>query len=169
MDRRPNLDRETIAARDILDAVRASREVGPEDEPLVIASETNLMEAMQLIVAEVLWLESAQEQLKAFVAEQNKRLARFADKEERLRSKLGRVFEDGILPSPQRLPSGTVSYGKGRRKVHVTSLLAVPKQFLRFPEPQADKRAIELEWRDGRPVAGTELGNPEPVLTIRRS
>ena len=164
-----DLSREAIAARELLEAVRAGDEILIEDEQLVLASETNLLEALAEAVGDLAELEALDEALESVMKRQATRRARFRARQESIREAIRRAFETASLASPIVLPEATLSLGKGRRKVTIINLAEIPPAYLRYPPAEANKEAISKDLSDGREVPGASLGNAEPVLTIRRT
>lgn len=164
-----DLAREAIAARQLLMAVRGSGEVPPEDEVLVLDSETNLLEAIDEALGEIDELELMQEGGKASMARQAARLARFAQRQEVIRQALLEALERADIEGPLVRPTATVSVGKGRRKIHITDAGKLPPHLMRTRDPEPNLIAIHDEYKNGRPVPGTEQGNAQPVLIIRRT
>ena len=128
---------------------------GYEDDVILasIESETNALELMDRIIETVAADEALVENGKA-------RLKRIEARADRHRAILKAMMEEIGDKLERPLATLSVSY---RTKPIVTDASALPAGLLRTAP---DMHAIAKALKDG-PVAGAELSNPAPVLTIR--
>ncbi len=128
---------------------------GYEDDVILasIESETNALELMDRIIETVAADEALVENGKA-------RLKRIEARADRHRAILKAMMEEIGDKLERPLATLSVSY---RTKPIVTDASALPEALLRTAP---DMHAIAKALKDG-PVAGAELSNPAPVLTIR--
>lgn len=93
------------------------------------------------------------------------RKKRHEDRAARLRSiALWAMQEAGIQKIPA--PDMNISISKGRSSVVITDANALPLGFVDF-EPKPDKAKIKESLEEGHAVAGAELSNGQPTLSIR--
>lgn len=93
------------------------------------------------------------------------RKKRHEDRAARLRSiALWAMQEAGIQKIPA--PDMSISISKGRTSVVITDVNALPLGFAEF-EPKPDKTKIKEALEAGNAIAGAELSNGQPTLSIR--
>lgn len=164
----PNLHNEALAARTLLAALATDEDqYAEEDAELVVASETNLLEAIEAAL-----LANAQDaahiqSLKGVVATLEARAERKAARIERRKGAVLAAMEIAGLPKVE-LASATVTVGKGQRKVIITDAELIPADFMRTTITSApDKKAIAAALMEKRQIPGAELSNTMPTLTVR--
>jgi hypothetical protein len=64
-------------------------------------------------------------------------------------------------------PDFTVSIRAGLPSLMVINEAAIPKNYWVPSEPRLNRQALACELQDGAEIAGVELSNPEPVLSVR--
>lgn len=125
-----------------------------EEDALAIAeSETDILEILDGYAERVMQRESLAERAK----QRAKRLEASADTDRRVIREIMEVIGEKVTR-----PLYTASIGY-RTKAVVTDAAALPADLLRTAP---DMHAIARALKDG-PVAGAELSNPAPVLTLR--
>lgn len=83
-----------------------------------------------------------------------------------IREALLSLMVDGLPPF--NTGTHTISFSETRR-VHVTDLSALPAEYRIQPPEKADTQALGDALRRGDRIAGAELGNGVPTLTVRAS
>ena len=80
----------------------------------------------------------------------------------------GEVLYDGYVVKLERdkvqTDLFTVSVKKNPKKVVVLDLLSVPVDYLKFQEPQVDKRKIMQDINMGKEVAGVTIEQDESLV-----
>jgi hypothetical protein len=164
----PVLHNEALAARTLLSALSSEQDAfAEEDAELVVASETNLVEAIEAAL-----LANAQDAahiqtLKSIILTMEGRMERKAARIERRKGAILAAMEIVGLQKLE-LATATVSVGKGQRKVIITDAELIPAEFMREKvERSPDKKAIAEALLGKTPVPGAELSNTMPTLTVR--
>jgi hypothetical protein len=164
----PVLHSEALAARTLLSALSSEQDAfAEEDAELVVASETNLVEAIEAAL-----LANAQDAahiqtLKSIILTMEGRMERKAARIERRKGAILAAMEIAGLPKLE-LATATISVGRGQRKVIITDAELIPAEFVRTTTTTApDKKAIAAALLEKRQVQGAELSNTMPVLTVR--
>jgi hypothetical protein len=164
----PNLHNEALAARTLLSALSSEQDTfAEEDAELAVASETNLVEAIEAAL-----LANAQDAahiqtLKSIILTMEGRMERKAARIERRKGAVLAAMEIVGLPKLE-LATATVSVGKGRRKVIITDAELIPAEFMREKVTRSpDKDAIAEALLGKTQVPGAELSNTMPTLTVR--
>ena len=163
----PSLHDEALAAQSLLRAMRSADDHDEDDEQLLVESETNLREAIELAL-----LANAEDAahvvgLTEIIASFHARAAR---KTARIERRKGAILAAMEIVGLQRLElaAATLSVGKGRRKVIITDEELIPDEFMReWVSRSPDKEAIKDALMAKRPVPGAELSNTMPSLTVR--
>jgi Siphovirus Gp157 len=134
---------------------------------LILASETNLHETMEQVLAAIALDEAHCTALTLLLNDLNVRLARKRARIERRRGALLAAMET-IGQNRLELPNATLTVSAGKAKVIVTDQSTIPGEYMRrkiVEEP--NKQAIALAWRDGSEIPGTMMSNVLPILTVR--
>lgn len=165
------LRRQTEAARDLLSTIRS--EGAGDDEELIadaIEGETGLLEAIaagldEIDEAELLILggKAKIEQIGSRVASEEKRV-------ERVRAAIERAIVTAEVPTPIKLPTGTISITRRKAQPVIDNEAAIPSRFFveqPIPAPKLDKKALAEALAQG-PVLGAHLDNGTVSLTVRR-
>lgn len=148
------------AAMSAVDQIRAmlGEDADPDLRLGMIEGETDALALLDRIIEHVL----ADETLADGARARAKRLEARAD---RLRAVVSSVLIDKLGVEKLERPLYTASIGH-RAKPVVTDATALPEAFVRHAP---DMIAIGKALRQGDSVAGAELSNPAPVLTIKRT
>lgn len=165
------LRRQTEAARDLIATIR--NEGAGDDEELIadaIEGETSLLEAIaagldEIDEAELLILggKAKIEQIGSRVASEEKRV-------ERVRAAIERAIVTAEVPTPIKLPTGTLSLAKRKAQPVIEDEAKIPARFFVQPDPPApklDKKALAAALAEGA-VPGARLDNGSVSLTLRR-
>jgi len=64
-------------------------------------------------------------------------------------------------------PDFTVSVRAGAPALVVTEEAAIPQVYFEPREPRLNRQALLSDLKQGVDVAGAQLSNPEPVLSVR--
>jgi hypothetical protein len=142
----PNLDEETLA--DTLEGI------------------TNLHDMIAAVIRSALVDEALCAGLRLRVDEMRQRLSRFAERAAKKRTlALEAMTEAGLTKLAQ--PDFTASARAGTPSLVVVSEQSIPSIYWLPQPPKLDRQALLGALKRGDPVAGTQLSNPEPVLTVR--
>jgi hypothetical protein len=167
MSDNPNLHDEALAAQTLLRAMRSSEDHDEGDEEIVVASETNLREAIELALLANAEDEAHVEGLAKII---EVFAARAGRKDARIDRRKGAILAAMEIAGLQKLDlaAGTVSVGKGQRKVIITDQELIPDIYIQertmdVPNKKAIKEALVAK----QPVPGAELSNAMPTLTVR--
>ena len=127
---------------------------------------TDLHETIAAIVRSALIDEALYAGLKLRLDEMKERLSRLGERIGRKRAlALEAMAEVGITKLEQ--PDFTVSARMGAPALLVTSEEQIPSAYW-LPQPsKLDRTSLFHELKLGREVAGAQLSNPQPILTVR--
>ena len=64
-------------------------------------------------------------------------------------------------------PDFTVSLRSGMPSLLVLDEAAIPESFWEPQAPRLNRQALLVELKQGGAIAGAQLSNPEPVLSVR--
>jgi hypothetical protein len=104
--------------------------------------------------------------LRRRIDEMRKRLERLEVRSGQKRAViLAAMEESGIRKVVQE--DFTASLRSGSPKLIVIDETLIPEEFWRPQPPKLDRQWLLAALKNGRPVSGAELGNPEPVLAVR--
>ena len=127
---------------------------------------TGLHEMLAAIIRSALLDEALQSGLRGRLDEMKGRLARL---EERSRKKrelaVEAMTEVGLSKLEQ--PDFTASRRAGTPALVVVSEDAIPLAYLVPQPPKLDRQAVLSDLKRGVTIAGAQLSNPKPVLTVR--
>lgn len=165
----PYLDRHTITAKGLADALR---ERGFDDDEDLIADaiegETDAMEAVSRLLRWMNERQATAQSLKALESDYAARRKRFEEAIKTARGALARFMDETGLTKIER-PEATLSMRKGAPSVIYPADLdpeTLPEQFRRWT-CEADKAAIKDAMLGGMEVPGLTLSNGETSLTVR--
>ena len=157
-DTEHQLRRETEAARDLLAGLRRE---GHDDDAEFLADsvegETNLLEAIASALAEI---DEAQLLIlggKAKVEQFESRIAAEEKRVERIRASIERAIVTAELPTPIKLPTGTLSIARRPAQPIIEDESAIPTRFFvqpPTPAPKLDKKALTAALRGGADLPG---------------
>lgn len=154
---------EARAIRDLLDHL----DLTGEDAELAVASESGLPELADVIVTAIREAETMEEALKVRIASLRWRQAAAESRGDRLRLLLADALGTAGIAS-LRCTEATVSLSDAPPTAIITDEDAVPPEFI---EERTVRRIMLAELgralRDGRDIAGAELRNSRPRLTLR--
>lgn len=172
-DTEHQLRRQTEAARDLLAGLRSE---GHDDDAELLADavegETSLLEAIGAALNEIDDAELLILGGKAKVVQIEGRVAAEEKRVERIRASIERAIVTAELPTPIKLPTGTLSIARRAAQPIIEDESALPSRFFVQPEtpaPKLDKKALAAELRGGAIVPGARLDNGSISLTLRRS
>lgn len=127
---------------------------------------TSLKEAIALLVRSALEDEALMAGLKLRMNDLTERMERFRHRVIRKRqTALEAMQSSGVL----RIEACdlTVSVRSGQPKLAVTSADDIPEWFFIPQKPRLDRRALLAALKAGTAIAGAELSNGEPSLSVR--
>jgi hypothetical protein len=127
---------------------------------------TDLHEIIAAIIRSALHDEALAEGLKFRLDEMQTRQARLKDRA----SKRRQIARDVMVETQIKkiiAPEFTVSLRPGSPALVVVDESAIPDAFWEPRQPRLNRQTLLAELRQGVAVAGAELSNPEPVLSVR--
>lgn len=139
-----------------------------EDETLrldMIEAETDAKTLLEYLVRRMAEADSYDTSIGLYIKELSARRSRMNRRSEAARELMFKILEAAELKNIE-LPEATLSIRNGVPKVIVTDESALPEQFVKV-ERTVKKSEIAKSIKDGNSVAGAELSNAEPVLSIR--
>jgi hypothetical protein len=142
----PDLDEET--ARDTLEGM------------------STLNELIAAIVRSALLDEALQAGLKSRMVDLRSRLTRFEERSSKKRRLVLEAMSDAGLAKLEQ-PDFTVSVRAGSPALLVVTEEIIPLQYWMPQPPKLDRQAILNDLKVGEEIPGVQLGNREPVLTVR--
>jgi hypothetical protein len=132
-----------------------------------IDGETSALELLRTVIRQAIDAEVFAEALKARRDELDQRAGRFKERASRCRAFAGEAMQTLGITSIAAEDFG-VTLRPGRAAVRIVDEALLPKAFVRTrSEPM--KQEIGDALRAGQRVAGAELSNAAPVLTVRRA
>jgi hypothetical protein len=127
---------------------------------------TDLHEIIAAIVRSALRDEALVCGLKGRIAEMQGRLERLQDRA----SKRRQITRDVMLETEIKkvtAPDFTLSVRPGPPGLVVVDEAAIPQTFWEPRDPRLNRQALIAELKQGADIAGVQLSNPEPVLSVR--
>jgi Siphovirus Gp157 len=127
---------------------------------------TDLHEIIAAIVRSALRDEALVSGLKGRIAEMQGRLERLQDRA----SKRRQIARDVMLETEIKkisAPDFTLSVRPGTPGVVIVDEGAIPQTFWEPRDPRLNRQALITELKQGAAIAGVQLSNPEPVLSVR--
>ncbi len=163
-----DLRRAVAIHRELVERIKAAFPAQTEESLAdTIEGETQLDAAILATIRAALEREAMAEALGRMVEQMRARKDRLASGAETLRKAAKHAMTESGL-TKLSAPDLTASVGNGPAKVVVTDEAALPEAYVRIKR-EPDKRAIGNALKDGHPVPGASLSNPEMQLTVRRS
>jgi hypothetical protein len=134
----------------------------------LVEGETNLVEAIAAADRRLLELAYLHGGIKTAISDLQTRISRYEAQEERIRAAvLNAMSECGL--KKLELATGTLSLGKCPDSVRIVSEADLPTQYMvEKLELKPDKKALLEALKGGARIAGAELANGAPRLSIRR-
>ena len=161
-----NLQRETEAARLLIENYKA---VIADDEDArldLIEGETSLLEAIDAMLARMTELMGYEDGIDAAIDDLKSRKARFATQQDRIRGLLQHAMMVADLRKVER-PIGTVSLRAVAPQLVVTEEADIPVEYWTPAEPKLNKRRLLAALKDGDQVPGCELSNGGETVSMR--
>jgi hypothetical protein len=127
---------------------------------------TALPDIIEAIIRSALTDEALAAGLKIRITDMQSRLDRLADRA----SKRRQIAKDVMIEAEIKritAPDFTVSVRQGSPALIVIDETAIPTAFLVPQKPRVDRAGLLAELKGGVEIAGAQLSNPEPVLSIR--
>jgi hypothetical protein len=164
----PDLHSQSIAARELADAMREHGGYDTDDIGLVIESECDFSEAVSAAVCRLAELDALADAARALATRYSDRAALMTVRREKLRDVLCAALERSGVPLPMRLPSGTVGISRPAPTALVVDEAAIPDAYMRTTvTKKPDMRAITASLRERLAVPGAVLRNAQPALLVR--
>jgi len=132
---------------------------------LTLESETELHEFLTRVIARMQDTDAKINGLGDLIASLKARCDRFEQRSDAMRALAFKVLVQAGVKRLE-LPAATLSIRSGQPKVIITDETALPRDCVRI-RTEPDKVAIKEHLARGEPVAGAELSNAEPVLSVR--
>lgn len=127
---------------------------------------TDLHDIVAAIIRSMLYDDALASGLKSRIKEMQERLERLEDRASKRRQIARDVMgEVGIKKLTQ--PDFTVSLRSGTPALLVLDETAIPESFWEPQAPRLNRQALIVELKQGSAIAGAQLSNPEPVLSVR--
>jgi hypothetical protein len=127
---------------------------------------TDLHEIVEAIVRSALEDEALATGLKSRIGEMQGRLERLEDRSSK-RRQIARDVMTEIDLKKLVAPDFTVSIRPGSPALVVIDETAIPGVFFEPREPRLNRMALLSELKGGAEIAGAQLSNPTPVLSVR--
>jgi hypothetical protein len=127
---------------------------------------TDLHEIIAAILRSALSDEGLVAGLKGRIGQMQERLGRLEDRA----SKRRQIAKDVMVESEIKkitAPDFTVSIRPGSASLVVVDEAVIPQAFWEPREPRLNRQALLGELKQGAIIAGVQLSNPEPVLSVR--
>lgn len=127
---------------------------------------TDLHEIVQAVIRAALVDEALARGLKCRIAEMQDRLDRLEDRA----SKRRQIAKDVMIELDLKklsAPDFTASIREGIPALIVLNEDAVPKIYWQPGEPRLRRQKLADDLKQGEEIAGVELSDPEPVLSVR--
>jgi hypothetical protein len=127
---------------------------------------TDLQEIIGALIRSALVDEALCEGLKARIAELQARSTRLDERA----SKRRQIARDVMIETETKklvAPDFTASLRAGSPALVVVDDKTIPPQFWEPRDPRLNRAALLVELKQGASVAGAQLSNPEPVLSVR--
>jgi hypothetical protein len=164
------MNRLAFAALQHTELRRRLKEQDPDidDETLADTVEglTDLHDIIAAIVRSALRDEALAAGLKLRIEEMEKRLVRLAGRACKRRQIARDVMVEGDVKKITA-PDFTIFVRAGSPALQVVNEQAIPEGFWEPRPPRLDRLALLAALKRGQTVAGAELSNPEPVLSVR--
>jgi hypothetical protein len=159
-----------LAAHVHLELRRRLKEEDPELDEGTLADTveglTNLHEMLAAIVRAALEDEALAEGLKGRLRDMQHRLWRLEERATIRR----RLVRDTMLETEIKKivdSEFTISMRQGAPALVVVDEAIIPAQFWEPREPRLNRQGLLAELKQGSAIAGVQLSNPEPVLSVR--
>lgn len=130
----------------------------------MIEGETGINDFLSEIVRKIGEAESYSAGLQTYIDQMHRRIGRLEGRITALRSLIFKIMSAGDLKSV-KLAEATLTIRAGTAKVIIVDEKLIPTLFMRVKR-EPDKKLIKEALLAGSPVAGAELSNAEPVLSI---
>ena len=139
-----------------------------DDETLADTLEglTDLHEIVAAIIRSALADEALAAGLKGRVEEMEARLSRLEERAAKRRH----IARDVMIETDVKkitAPDFTVSVRPGSPALVVTDEASIPATFWEPRDPRLNRQGLLAELKAGTEIAGVQLSNPEPVLSVR--
>ncbi len=149
---------------------RRIREQDPDIDEATLADTveglTDLHEIIAAIIRSAIQDEALSSGLRGRINEMQERLNRLQDRASK-RRQIARDVMIEVAIQKITAPDFTVSVRPGTPSLLVVDEAAIPAAFWEPREPRLDRQAVLAELKQGAVIAGAQLSNPEPVLSVR--
>lgn len=130
-----------------------------------LESETDAVSLLNQLLARMQQIKATASGVANWLSDLRSRLDMLDRREEGLRKIIFRIMQTAGLARLE-LPLADIGMTMGPRKVIITDQAALPKECLRYPPPEPDKKVIRARLKEGIAVSGAFLSNGEQVLRI---
>jgi hypothetical protein len=127
---------------------------------------TDLHGMLSAIIRAALFDESLADGLKSHIARMHDRLARLQDRAEKRRQLVAETMSAADVKKITA-PDFTISLRSGSPGLVVSDEKVIPDAYWEPRPPRLNRAALLAELKQGTRVAGAQLSNPEPVLSVR--
>ena len=127
---------------------------------------TNLHDLLAAIIRFALIDEALATGLRQRIEDMEERLRRFDERAAKRRH----IVRDAMVENELKKitdPEFTVSIRSGSPALVVVDEAIIPAEFWEPREPRLDRHGLLSQLKQGAPIAGVQLSNPEPVLSVR--
>jgi hypothetical protein len=127
---------------------------------------TDFNEVVTSVVRAALFDEALAAGLKGYIEIVQKRMQRLAERGARRR----RVARDAMIEVDIKkiaAPDFTLSVRPGAPALVVVDEAAIPERYWQPRDPRLDRLGLLADLKLGRSIAGVQLNDPEPVLSVR--
>jgi Siphovirus Gp157 len=127
---------------------------------------TDIHEVLAAIVRSALYDEALAEGLKGHIQRLQERLERLTERVAARR----RIARDAMIEAEIKnvaAPDFTLSLRPGTPSLVVVDEVEVPNDYWEVREPRLNRASALSDLKNGVPIPGLQLSNPEPVLSVR--
>ena len=151
----------------IRDRVRAEeKDIDEQTLADTVEGLTDLHEIVAAIIRSALVDEALASGLKERIKAMQERLERFEDRASKRRQIARDVMGETEIKKITA-PDFTVSLRPGTPSLVVVDEAVIPEAFWEPQAPRLNRQTLLSELKQGEPIAGVALSNPQPVLSVR--
>lgn len=169
MNEHHKLKQETEAAK-VLTANLRDIVADHEDDELLrdmVEGETSLHEAIEKAALQVMDDRAREDSLSIMIGDMQKRKARYAQRQQLMRSAILSAMEAGHITDKMEFPFATISTSKKARALEIVDEAEIPADYFKPQDPKLDKKAVADALKEGATIPGATLDNGGINLVIR--